>query len=252
MPNQALYDLLLEAIQQEHPREFTESELATAVQRSNPNFRQLSRAPFVDRVEIAKSLKQPDGEWDTSLVSSSGAMPMLANLRSGMMRRSLPGSQPTTPPPGASELWNFMKPLWEMYRRSRPSGGTPAPWPSDRSSIPDARKDADTGVGPIDELYQARRKKAGSKAGDRPVRIQNAPSIVPDADADLSASVDDRDWCQRRYDEELKKCWEKFPRSQYGECKERATARWDGCNASFRKWGRPPIDELKEYDGYPD
>ena len=61
MPNQALYDLLLEAIQQEHPREFTESELATAVQRSNPNFRQLSRAPFVDRVEIAKSLKQPDG-----------------------------------------------------------------------------------------------------------------------------------------------------------------------------------------------
>lgn len=199
MPNQGLYDLLLGALQEERRREFTEPDLAVATPRLDPNFRQLSSAPFVQRAHlVSKSLQQPNGEDGRWPAPSGDATPIRAGLlRDAITRLPFPGPPPssdpssTAPPPGARELWNLIRPLWEMYQESRP--GAPAPRPSDRSSRPDSmgkrlpdRLDErkDTVVGPIDELHQAGKKKG-------PLDIRQSPPLAPDPPDEASDSSDE-------------------------------------------------------------
>ena len=191
------------------------------------------------------------------LPSWARTVPSISPMRGGRFGLAWPGGAggPLPPPspsdrasirmreiPELPQAWKLLWPLIQAspeYLRKRLLGEL------------DDSIDADAAAGSYLKYYQKRGRGAGSKK-ERPASILNGPSVVPDADADASASVDDRDWCQRRYDEELKKCWEEFPRSKYGECKAIATERWDGCNKSFKKTGGPPLDELKEYDGFPD
>lgn len=240
----------------------------------DPNFRQLSRAPIaVQAQDSGKSNVQPNSPdylW-TEPTQKARSFGQYAD-------NPLPWWAPQPPPFLLAPGRRFAVP-----RAGGLGGPTPLPWPSGPSSfrmpeiseLPEAwklllwplvqtypehvrkrllgeldeSKDADTAAGAILELYQKRRRDAGSK---RPATILNGPSVVPDADADVSASVDDRDWCQRRYDAELKKCWKNFPKSKYGECTARATERWDKCNKSFKNTGGPPLEEPEEYDGFPD
>lgn len=240
------------------------SQLASNLLQRDPNFRQLSRAPFAAQAQApdGSSLlsNSPDYLWTAPLQNAESARaygdrstlrwapippPMLpvragrfplpgAGGLGGPTPLPRPGSTSKIPMPEIPEAWKILGPILMLYPELVREGllGERAP-------------------DQILEVHQKRRRGAGSKT-ERPATIQNGPSVVPDADADVSASADDRDWCQRRYDEELKKCWENFPRSKYGECRDRATRRWDGCNKSFKNTGGPPIDELKEYDGYPD
>lgn len=126
MPNQELYNLLLRAIEQERRREFVGPEPATLTRRLDPNFRQLSSAPFVHHADLgSKPLQQPDGEYGAWSMPGGAATPMLAGLRDVIRRLPFappPSSDPssTAPPPGAAELWKVIRPLWEMFRRSRP------------------------------------------------------------------------------------------------------------------------------------
>ena len=137
MPNQGLYDLLLRAIEQERRREFVEPEPATLTRRLDPNFRQLSSAPFVQRADlVSKPLQQTDGEYGAWSMPGGAATPMLAGMRDIITRPppppwAPPSSDPssTPSPPGARELWKLIRPLLEMYRGNPPNGGPPAPSP---------------------------------------------------------------------------------------------------------------------------
>jgi len=103
MASQGLYDLLLGAIQEERQREFADPGLfSAAVRPPDPNFRQLSRAPFVERLHtIAQSFDQPDDEYGAPLTSQEALTPMLVRFRGGSVGLPFPGQPPFAPPSSA-------------------------------------------------------------------------------------------------------------------------------------------------------
>lgn len=197
MANQGLYGLLRALQQEQSLQEDDAVSAANVVPSRDPNFRQLSRAPFVERLQtIAQALEQPDDEFGAPSTSPATLTPLPVRFRSGSIGLPFPGQPPSAPPnsgspPGAAELWKVIKPLWEIYRGSRPSGRPPAPSPSDRPEALrerpldelDERKDANPPVDPIDELRQEGRKKAPSKI--------KSPNIVPDLPDEASDPSDE-------------------------------------------------------------
>jgi hypothetical protein len=199
--NQGLYGLLLQAIEDGRQQEADSVPVLNPALR-DPNFRQLSRAPFVERLQNAE---YPDvgaaASADRSGMNAglpwtfnrSPMTPMPASFRGALVRRGpMPPPSATgpeyTPQHGytpqraisdAFNRWGFLFGFMHELQRKRIMG--------------DLDDGQDTAAGPILELYQNRRRDERSKPGSRkeePVTIENAPGIVPDAHADADADAD--------------------------------------------------------------
>jgi hypothetical protein len=248
--NQGLYGLLLQAIEDGRQQQADPVPVLSPALR-DPNFRQLSRAPFVERLQSAE---YPDvGAAASADRSGMGAGVPWTFDRSPMtpmpvgFRRTLARPGPVPPPtptaPGYTpqraiseglKRWGLLSAFMLELERKRLMG-----------ELDDG--DQDAAVGPILELYQRGRRGTKSKGGsgeEKPVTIVNPPSTVPEADADASASVNTDTWCDKRKKDEEARC-KNFPKDQQRGCRDRATTRWDKCNQNYSK-GRP-WDEPDEW-----
>lgn len=230
----------------------------------DPKFRQLSRAPFAAQAQLSGgsdvSSNSPEDLWTAAQNAepegADGTRPALpwwvppspsrmlpvaggrfALSRAGGLGGPLPWPDrvPKIQMPAMPEAWKTFGPLLMMYPelvRQRLLGE------GDENEV------GSSAAAPILELYQKRRR-AGSKAS-RPPRILGAPGIVPD-DAPIEApSTDDDDYCARRFDKEMDRCWSKSLKSIDG-CKARAWSRRIACD---QNGGVPPADELDEWQEY--
>lgn len=234
----------------------------------DPNFRQLSRAPFVAQVQTpVRSNVQPnlpDYLWNAPLqhAGSVGAYgdgptlprwsppppPMLpvpggrlAIPRTSGLGGPMPPPSTTSPPnipmPPMPEAWRIFGPILMLnpeLLRERLFG--------ERGES----KNADAAADPIHELEQRRPGKAGSKAGNRPATILNAPGIVPDAPGEAPDTDDDGNkFCHDRWEREMDRCKKRFPGVR--ACEQMASNRRNLCVGNN---GRPRLDEPEQWGNY--
>lgn len=224
MPSRSLYQRLLEVLQESQPgmvpddpaeiaRRYPQSGVPDGsyseaqtrfpppVDVPTPDERRLSLARFAAEALASGSVQSSSPDYrgtappqSAGYSSAYGAGPtlpwwagsMLPVRGGGFAVRGTRGFGGQMPWPGPtdipripmSEAWKIFGPMLTLYPellRERLMGER------------DEDKVGDPAAGQILDVYQAKRPGKGSKAG--PVKIQDGPSVVPDADADASAAA---------------------------------------------------------------